>query len=133
MRALVSLFLTLALVTGCQDDDPFTEVAYFRGDNLNRVFVLTAAPGTETRAVLDRAEALSYTAGRFTAVFVFEADAPPPSIQAVTLASDYLAAIDLIYSEPFSGWRWRFMHDNLDRTDWTDCRNPRGNDELCNP
>ena len=132
MRTALALTLTFTTLTACQDSDPFDEAAYFRGDNRNRVFVLTAAPGTSTRDVLTEAEAQSHTAGRFTAVFVFEADSAPGVANAVTLASNYQSAIDLVYSPGLAGWRWRFMRSPDGGTDWTDCQNPRGHEELCN-
>lgn len=134
MRALTALSLTLVLIliAACRDSDPFDQVAYFRGDNRNRVYVLTAPVGTQAGVVQDRVEALFNTAGRFTAVFVFETSTAPPGIQAVTLASDYMAAIDLAYSERFSGWRWRFVRTPTGETNWIDCVR-RGNEDLCNP
>jgi hypothetical protein len=133
MRTAFALALALTTLTGCQEDDPFEEAAYFRGDNQNRVFVLTAPPGIQGGAILDHVETQMHTEGRFTAVFVYPSSATPPAqVQAVTLASNYQSAIDLLYSEGFTGWRWRFMRRPDGGTDWIDCARPGGQADICN-
>ena len=115
--AMMALTLTL---TGCGEGDRFDQISYFKGDNRHRIFVMRAPAGADIEATRTFGDKSMNTDGRFTMVYIYEADSEtPPDL--ITLASDYSTAIEIMHSEA-PPWRWRYVRMPDGGTALTDCK-----------
>lgn len=123
LRPIVFLLALSACTT-----DPFTQIGYFKDDNLNRVFQIVADAEVKPEAARAHLERRMHTDGRFTVAVIYEANTEARDV--VTLAPDYMSAIDAIHDGPGRGWRWRMATSATGDQQFTDCT-VTPDDDLC--
>ena len=126
-----TLLLCAAIaVAGCQPA-PFSQIGYFKDAAPNRVFILHAETQTDIAVVQTHAAALAHTTGQFTQAFYYLAPAAVPD-DAVTLAADYLSAVNRMFDGPIAAWQVRAVIAPDGTMTLTDCRHTQP-DDACKP
>lgn len=103
-RAGIASLALIAALAGCKPSAKQT--GYFKSDARDRVIAYhsEAALGeADARAILDAAPA---TAGRVTAILIYEGRASGPGDR-LTTSADLTAALRLVGSPPYDNWTWR--------------------------
>jgi len=129
LAAIVFIILFAVIRT---TESRFDQASYFKdADPANRVFVFVALAPITTEEVETHAKGLMNTPGRFTAAYYFDQGAAPSNADPVTLAPDYVSAMNKMFTEAARGWRWRYVMGPQGQTEFIDCGADAPSDDLC--